>query len=344
MEAYYPHSRLKKRWILLIALLLNFILLLLLFIFNSDHSSDILFPKIAHDAPVVFDSPPPTPPAQDDQEDPYEIAALKPRASVFGATELEQEEPEFTRGATDSDSASEDGSGLDVAHEHEKESAEEPPQEKEEDTNKTKEQTKTQQDTPSTTIAKDTSIQEKVAMSMATQNALQHMIKKKSKTATKNNTGRGTKNASPIKKLTFSDLARGFIETFEHEGEDWLKRDGNPNIRPHKKEMKYLSYYRKLAWHVQSTIKQHKITPQSSWPTELVTVLLLEFRRDGTISSATIGKSSNVFEYDYICKDLFDTNNSGYPLIPQHIPEDVITVPVSISLSTRRPRIQFSYL
>lgn len=181
-------------------------------------------------------------------------------------------------------------------------------------------------------------------MSTAAQKALQRMVQKQSKTATKDNTGRGSKNASPIKKqLTFSDLARGFIESFDHEGEDWLKRDGNPNIRPHQKEMKYLSYYRKLAWHVQSTIKQHKVTPQASWPSELEMVLLLQFNRTGDIVSATIGKSSNVFEYDYICKDLFDTNNSGYPLIPQHIPEDVITVPVSISLSTRRPRIQFSY-
>ncbi len=53
-------------------------------------------------APVVFDKLPPGN-NQLQQPNPYGgIAALKPRASVFGATDIEQDEPEFMPGVTDS--------------------------------------------------------------------------------------------------------------------------------------------------------------------------------------------------------------------------------------------------
>ena len=54
---------------------------------------------LEHDAPIVFKAPPEEKPAE--QPQPHEVAALKPRASQFGATELVQEEPEFTPGIYD---------------------------------------------------------------------------------------------------------------------------------------------------------------------------------------------------------------------------------------------------
>ena len=89
-------------WLLVLALLLNLLFLYVIFFIAFD-LHDFFSPKneiFEHDAPVVFESPQ----QEEPQEQPppiNEVAALKPRASQFGATELVQDEPEFTPGVYD---------------------------------------------------------------------------------------------------------------------------------------------------------------------------------------------------------------------------------------------------
>ena len=92
------------RWLLVLALLLNLIFLYVLFFIAFDMGDFLFNPKkelFEYEAPVVFESP------QEEEEKPQEqpkineVAALKPRASQFGATDIVQEEPEFTPGVYD---------------------------------------------------------------------------------------------------------------------------------------------------------------------------------------------------------------------------------------------------
>lgn len=354
----YRYEEMRKRWLILIALLLNLALLFVLFVVEMDMEWPEFKKSTApEETPIVFAAEPPAPEPMIPEM--QEVAALKPRASVFGATDDVADEAEFMPGVTDSATKFEDGSG-DQAFEVpvEKQLDDAAPDTQADDTEESvtvekqqeaqEEQKKGTQDVTqagtlaqgSTTIIDQQKKQEE-RLAQAQQAAVAAM---KPNRATKHNTGRGTKNASPIKRtMTFADLAKGFIENFTHEGNDWLKRDGNENIRPSQKELKYLSYYQKLAWHLQNVCRfsTFDYNPQRH-PSPLEIELALTINKEGKLTSVNITRGSGSDDFNFFALNIFKMPYE-YPPIPQHLPEESITIPFLITCQTERQRIRFSY-
>lgn len=356
----YRYEELRKRWLILIALLLNLALLFILFIVEMDMEwPEFKQSPPQEEAPIVFAAEPPAPePLMPEMN---EVAALKPRASVFGATDEVADDAEFMPGMTDSATKFEDGSGdqaFEVPTEKQLDEAvanepadtveeDEIPIEKsqaarEEQKKGTEEFTAegTQAQRSTTTIFDQQKKQEEIIQKLQ-QAAVAAM---KPNRATKNNTGRGTKNASPIKRtMTFADLAKGFIESFKNEGEDWFERAGNENIRPSQKELKYLSYYQKLAWHLQNVCRfsTFDYNPQRH-PSHLEIELALTINREGKLTSVKMTRGSGSDDFNFFALNIFKAPYE-YPPIPQHLPEDSITIPFLITCQTERQRIRFSY-
>lgn len=355
-----PYESRSHWYILLLALMINMLIIMLLFYLDY-YTQSPTFSMATPEAPIVFESfDKPQPEQPEFQQE--QIAALKPRASVFGATEIQQEEAEFRPGVTDSMVNSEDGTGIDQECQIQQQ-AEQVTEEQHNKANNLAEQTikkildaipqeSIEQDgyasagetTESNTeqTAEDAAKNENKIADHLSRTALQQV--KQKKLATKHNTGSGTKDAGPIKKtMTFADLARGFIESYKNEGQDWLERQGDENIQPQQQELKYLSYLQRICWYIQSTIKQHRIVLPPHWHPPLKTDMLLTFNREGTIENIQIISSSGCLEYDEYCLTVFYNNKTGYPPVPQHISENFINMPVSIILPAENARIRFSY-
>lgn len=354
----YRYEEMRKRWLILIALLLNLALLFVLFVVEMDMEwPEFKKSTDPEEAPIVFAAEPPAPEPMIPEM--QEVAALKPRASVFGATDDVADEAEFMPGMTDSATKFEDGSGdqaFEVPVEKQLDEAAPDMQidDADDDTPMQKNQTSQQehkkeaaeltaegaQAQGSTTVIDQQKKQEE-AIQKLQQAAVAAM---KPNRATKNNTGRGTKNASPIKRtMTFADLAKGFIESFKNEGEDWLERAGNENIRPSQKELKYLSYYQKLAWHLQNVCRfsTFDYNPQYH-PSHLEIELALTINREGKLTSVKMTRGSGSDDFNFFALNIFKTPYE-YPPIPQHLPEESITIPFLITCQTERQRVRFSY-
>lgn len=350
MIEHYRHDELRMRWLILLALLINMLILFIFFIMEIDNNfMQLDITKEQTEAPIVFEEMAQTEPEPYEPHMPGEVAALKPRASVFGATEQEAEEAEFMPGTTDSASKFTDGSGPQIADDQINELVTEEKaadhdldiiEDKVMGAAGLKDIETTEFNQPGSTTFQT----EKEAVEESRKRASKQLSLDKEKHASRNNTGRGQKVASPIKKeLTMADLATGFIESFKHEGEDWLERPGNENIRPTLKEMKYLSYMQKLVWHLQNVCRLHKFAfDPKRHQTDMQLDLLLTLDRSGKMTNVSIIKSSGNDEFDFFGIQIFKTSYD-YPPIPAHIPEDTITTPFYLLLGTEHPRIRFSY-
>lgn len=343
---------LKIRYFIIIALLINFCIIFLFFFSEFYGHLSMLADPAKREAPVVFESPQPIPPPP--MPVPQELAALKSRASVFGATDHVQEEAEFTPGTTDSQSQAEDASGQ-LAHNERVSYVPEQQEGAPKQSNKAEE---LEQAVPElaapATVHKEGNLalrehkehlnKEVGGAKIVEQEKPQQLSGINKRMASRNNTGFGRKNASPIKReLTFADLARGFLESCDHKGEDWIDRKGNENIRPDLQEMKYLCYVQKLYWHLQSIVKQSRVLVKPDWAMPLQTELTLMITRQGVIQQVILRVPSGCSDFDYYCTSLFQNNAIGCPPIPAHINQDCIAAPFTITLCAQASRIRFSY-
>lgn len=135
-----------------------------------------------------------------------------------------------------------------------------------------------------------------------------------------------------VKKPTFADLAHGFLQTLDHGGNDFLKRDGDPNKRPDFKELKYLTYVQRLVWHMQNEwrIQQANITLPNE---DLSVTVAIVLNRDGSIRDVQLVRKSAYQAYDtYLIKGIYTAN--PYPSVPSFLPEDPFELTLTIQYST----------
>lgn len=144
------------------------------------------------------------------------------------------------------------------------------------------------------------------------------------------NPGQGEKAAAPVKpRVTLADLAKGFIESINKGGQDFLERDGDPNIRPDFKDLKYLSYIQKAVWYMQNEWKlaQSKLELRTSQ--ELILSIIITILKDGSVSGIRIAKPSGSNELDsFLIRGI--EKASPLPPVPNHFGTDNFELPLSI--------------
>ena len=101
------------------------------------------------------------------------------------------------------------------------------------------------------------------------------------------------------KKLTFNDLATGFLASWQNEGSDWFERKGNENIRPDFEEMKYLSYLQKIAWYMQNAWQRQERVQVHNPPADIVvTGVRVTLDKLGNLVNAAMLQSCGVAQLD----------------------------------------------
>ncbi len=232
-----------------------------------------------------------------------DVAALKPRASQFGAPVIFKEEATFTPKNIDNESDS--------------------PISEPENTEPTKHESVQPQQEQAVSVQSvqkkfDTSQPEK---KIQTESYTTLLAEKQPQQAlcTRHQSGTQKEDAAPVtKQLTFADLARGFIQTIKNEGQDLLERKGNENIRPDLEEMKLISYKQKVVWFIQNAfrIRCYEEPPHPESIVKCYTLLMLD--GEGNIINVQLVYSTGVTEFDRYYLDVLKSA-APFPPIPQHI-------------------------
>ncbi len=377
----FEHTSTDKKKLILsifLAILIYSLLLLLLLCTHYGKQDPWHFLETSdEDVPITFANMPeqeeslPTQLPQPTQQE----AAMHSRPSVFGATNEEQEIPEFLPGTTDSfskqsiDTSDEEEKKIEsidlkIPPENELEELKPPHEVSEKDINtdialtQQEEAVQIKSDTSQNdTIAESTSISDKtahVALSEKTKiqstiQKIQSMIPQSSKNSpkrsqgpTRDNTGDGSKIASPVKKeLSFADLAKGFIEQQGNGGRDWIDKKGDETIRPHIQELKNASYNMKLQWYVQKFLRQRVAPTQRDWTIGIKATCNITIDENGNIKDIQLVHSSGHVDYDNWIIDFFKSI-TPYPKPPVRLLTPHFNIQWTIFLSDIQ-RIQYSY-
>ena len=346
---------------------------------------------VLEEAPLVFEDMPSFP--EDEKDEPRaeelqktdEVAALTSRSSVFGATDIEQDEAEFKRGTTDSLAAEPlEISDIDFSHQEgvedlflaetidaeDETSPDHVPLEKKEslllESEASRNDISQQEPEEKPQIIEEAGAPKTYegfgpheASALVPTNIpplAKNVIpkehpqksspkKRRRRKATRNNTGIGTKNASPIKKeLTFNDMAQGFLELMGKGGQDWLDRTGNPNIRPDFAEMKKLHYVQRVYWHLQNECKIRPFNPNPGWVLPVEATITLIFNKEGTITDLFVTSKSGYDEFDTKVKDVLRLA-SPCPPIPTFLGADSMRLAFTYKILAgyENKRIRYSY-
>ena len=239
-----------------------------------------------------------------------DVAALKPRASQFGAPVIFKEEATFTPKNIDNESEIPISEPENIENTQHK--SVQPQQEQEvavQSVQKKLDTSKFQTKSYTTLLGKEQQTTPKQPAPLKPQQALH----------TRHQSGTQKEDAAPVtKKLTFADLALGFIQTIKNEGQDLLERKGNENIRPDLEEMKLISYKQKVVWFIQNAFRI-RYNEEPSHPESIVkcyTFLMLD--GEGNIINVQLVYSTGVTEFDKYYLDVLKSA-APFPPIPQHI-------------------------
>jgi periplasmic protein TonB len=142
--------------------------------------------------------------------------------------------------------------------------------------------------------------------------------------------GDGQKAAAPVKpRVTLADLAKGFIESINKGGRDAIERNGDPNIRPDFKDLKYLSYIQKAIWYMQNEWKLAQGKLQLRTMQELILSIIITIAKDGTVNGIRIVNPSGSNELDsFLVKGI--EKASPLPPVPNHFNTENFEMPLSI--------------
>lgn len=147
------------------------------------------------------------------------------------------------------------------------------------------------------------------------------------KIAQKNNTHSTQRQAR--RQLTLNDLAQGFLQTINQGGQDFLKRDGDPNKRPDGAELKYLTYVQRIIWYMQNEwrINQENITLNGD--ENLLLTIAIDIMRDGALQGIRIINASGNNSYDSFLIKGIETA-APYPAVPSFLKEEPFQLVLSI--------------
>lgn len=325
-ESYHTSSRLA--WLLiLLALIINFALLFLLFILQTDNNF-FQFPCRAEpeheEAPILFEQMP-EPPSQAEEPPPpvtNEVAALIPGASNFGIPD-EYTEDEIVAHINelepDDKEPEPELAALEEKKEKEEPQGETPPsQPKSEPTMLEPEQETVQlQPIPSTILEKI------IEQPKQPEAPIKQIMQPKPPTQKSPEVPEKIK--APLKKeLTFNDIAKGFLSSLDEGGHDQIERKGNENIRPDFEEMRILSYQQKLFWYMQNEWKRTNTPLNFPAPPFTATCISITIDKDGVLKKSSIVSSCGIQQLDDIILQGI-RNASPYPPLPTFLKKESYT-------------------
>lgn len=272
-----------------------------------------------------------------------EPAEMRAKQSAFGAPVVFQDMPEFTPMDTADNADDQDGQQNEPVMQH----AEPIPEQAENDTpeqpleHNAEQSLEVPTDPSPQHIAKayeatehtegeqqehqKTPQQKKVPALTKEQLITQRMRKRRTSDA-------GQKVAAPTsKKFTFADLANGFLENLKNGGQDEINQRGNPNRRPTYKDLKYVSYKQKLAWHLQAAFKRAAgadfMVPA---PERSKLVCTIAVAKNGALQDVRVRTSTKHLELDtYILQAVRDA--FPIPPIPKHWEKETLVMDWSFS-------------
>jgi len=324
-ESYRNHSKLA--WVLiLLALLINFALLFLLFILQTDNNF-FQFPfksESEHEeAPILFEQMS-EPPSQEEEPPPLqltnEVAALIPGASNFGVPN-EHKEDEM------------------IAHINEFEPDDKEP-EPELAAMQEKNDKKAEDEPPSQPLSKP--IMQEQKKELAQPQPIAPAVLEKTNEQPKQPDApikqrlqpkppaekipeQPQKIKAPLKKeLTFNEIAKGFLSSLDQGGSDLVEREGNKNIRPDFEEMRILSYQHKLFWYMQNEWNRTNITLNYPPPPFATTGISMTIDKDGNLKKIEVIHSCGIQQLDdAIIQGIRAA--SPYPPLPNFLNKDSYT-------------------
>ncbi len=330
------HQESRLQWLfLLLALVINGIILFCIFLITTDTSFLKFQPTTDQpSAPVVFEQmpqptqQPPPPSAQQTPEQPKldEVAALKPGAANFGMPDEFKEDEMVTNLVTppEEENYEEALQELEAAQEEAEEGIEptsnqEEPQHKNEPTHETLfPATIALPQTPQPKTIPEKPKDEKISVKKASETQKEshpHTIQQPPQVV----------RAPLEKKLTFNDLAQGFLSSLDEGGNDLMERKGNENIRPDFEEMRYLSYLHKIIWHMQNEWRRDAGLISSGIPAMVVTGISVTIDKDGNLKNSKIVQSCGNYQLDDgILRGI--KTASPYPPLPTYLKKDVLTI------------------
>ncbi|MEX0940488.1 MAG: TonB family protein [Candidatus Babeliales bacterium] len=259
---------------------------------------------------------------------PSNLAALKPRASVFGAPIIFQEEPEISQTSYDYDST--DNESYPIHKQNDKENDEDKNISQQSMEQASSQDIQTSNNTEGISIknlhskqieAQETSVTQIQQEKQSKHDIANSMIKKRSMTPKKlprSIPAQNQQTAGPTtRKLTFADLADGFLKSIKNEGDDWLERKGDENKKPDFKDLKYLSYIQKLVWYMQNEwrLQQSKLNIPPGQ--DLILTILIIIAKDGSVQDVRTLKPSGYQAYDSLLIKGVETA-APYPPVPNH--------------------------
>lgn len=141
----------------------------------------------------------------------------------------------------------------------------------------------------------------------------------------KADTGTSTLKDRPI----IPNLAAGFVQHMRNEGNDWLSRKGNENIRPDQEEMRRLSYVRKVIWFLQQAnkltasrlddiLKNYILKHRNGMLQTPETLVAFAIGKKGNIEDISIVTSSGIPNYDQYVIDTF-YKAAPFPPVPNYL-------------------------
>lgn len=295
-QAHYKQRRSLFFWIVLISIILHILALLLFLSWKYD-----LHPLQQFTKETPFTSQ-----EQQQEEDRTDLPAeLKARDSSFGAPVVFQNMPEQQQ---------------QQQIEEQPEPQDEPKQESEEPT---QEEQKTEENDDE---KKDGSENLKMMSAPA---KVKPPVKKKRR--------RRRKKVAPTqqqlvqqaqdsqKKLTFADLAQGFLDTLNEGGKDWFSRKGDPNKRPDFEEMKYLSYTQKIAWYMQQAWRLNPPVLTQQLPASSTINVIMVLDKEGNLIDLQCTQNTGLAAFDSKVLEGIRAA-SPYPPLPEHFKREQFTI------------------
>jgi TonB family protein len=120
-----------------------------------------------------------------------------------------------------------------------------------------------------------------------------------------------------------ASMTRGYLEQLKHEGENLIKTiGGDPNKMPSAEQLKYERYLAKIQWCLQNAHNINRDKCQMHEPIEAIMRVYFTLDRNGKMADLKIIQSSGDPFVDRYIHSLFEQASSSFPPMPAYIKED----------------------
>lgn len=263
------------------------------------------------------------------------IAALKPRASSFGASvSLHNQPPPFLEQSNDPHPGNDQ---LDQSTHDTQDSEDQKNQTLKNNDSKKQETLSANESAVQAPQSFETPTPDKNSSQTNAKSPDTNLprLRKRRKKKRRSSAGQPTTHGSGMqtRQLTFADIAQGFIESLKHEGDDWLKRDGDPNKRPDEGELRYLSYIQKVVWYLQNSFRQ---TEPKQWPSNSASVSFkITLNKEGEIHDLRCLQSCGNEKIDSFLQKRI-TQAGPFPPLPDHFKRNDFQILLSFTVGSQR--------